>query len=230
MRKSSTMPRPSVRKPGAAGHGPYETRPSRVSWQPLSDLIDWSSRSVNHSRRPASEQVPTIKAIDIAAAVQNDGAILKLQAHYSGLEVLVAVKGKAAADGYRAQLAWEVEPDIGSPEVRKQIVELAADHLPLGRTYVAHCPHCSCRRRSLFWAVETFACRQCLGLQHEALRLGRTFTLEKRAGEIRRKLGQPGGLLKPIILAGKGGISSKRRKLAERLWQIEGELLARVAE
>ena len=225
---------PVKRKLGSGGHGTFETCASRVPWQPISDFIDWTDRSPLHSRRPSVEQVPALVARDVVQTIKDGSGTLRLVARYSGLDVLTCLKSKPLADGgYAVRVIWEVEPAVGNREIQRLTLQTRRWPVEGINGGVAHsllCPHCTSSRRNLYWAVRTFACRECLGLRHESLRLGRLFTLEKRAAEIREKLGQPGGLMKPVIIAGRGGISPRRRKLAQRLFDLEGELLARIAD
>lgn len=210
------------RRPDYPRHTPLA---SRVSWLPLAAMIDLSGRSPLHSGRPAVEQVPCLDVRPLRRQGAEAGVVLELKADDGPIEVTLMARARFAENGGELRLAWEATPEIGQPVVHTLALKLHGIATPLetGRHSVT-CPHCELTRYKLYWAVTTWACRYCLGLRHENLRLGYKYSLEKQAKAIRAKLGLNPTPLSPIAVTNRCYLP-----LAERLWQMELELVAHAA-
>lgn len=200
----------------------------RVDWRPLSAMLDLSDRSDWHSGRPSTEQVPRLEIEKLKRLGAEKGALLHIKALDGPIEAICYIKGIfRGEDGGEITLAWDYQPEVGAKEARTIKFALVSRDITFGHHYFGLCPHCGERCRFLYYAVATWACGSCLTIRHEANRSrdGGLYTAEKAVRLMRRQLGVDERPLSPVIL---GITSRKKKELAERLYEAEMKLMAKM--
>lgn len=221
---------PRVTDGKQAGPGYYEPSPTRVSWRPLSTLLDragmWVGVRATHSRRPSTEHVPRIEIQALNRMGVANGLILKLDALEGPLTVTVAARATFPADpraDARLRIMWDhedvahrVEAALTPVQFKPPLGSEPAPGRPTIPGYMAKCPHCGKKARMLYWAVTTFACIRCLGIKPETRRLPHQYATMKK---VQRALD---------LFESGGPRTERRRRILRKAWEAQVLLAQRV--